>query len=189
MNKWIIVIVGVLLSNFIQAENGYNLWLRYNVVDNPTLLQQYRQQITSISCPSDNGQLIAANQELQTGLSGLLGKKIPLQMAVINGTVMMGLPSHLPFIKSLLGDSTLARLGNDGFIIRTIKHEGKNVTLITGNKEAGILYGAFHFLRLLQTQQSIQQLNIISIPKIGLRVLNHWDNLNRTVERGYAGGS
>ncbi len=41
----------------------------------------------------------------------------------------------------------------------------------------------------MQTQQSISNLNIISAPKIKLRILNHWDNLNRTVERGYAGFS
>ena len=40
---------------------------------------------------------------------------------------------------------------------------------------------------LQQTHQSIQQLNIISVPKIQNRILDHWDNLNRTVERGYAG--
>jgi alpha-glucuronidase len=189
MKKWYAVIIGIILFNSAIAEDGYRLWLRYNLVDNPTLLQQYRQQITSISCPADNDKLVAAQDELQKGLSALLGRKIPFQMTPVTGTIMMGLPSHLSFIRKLVGDTALARLGNDGFIIRTIRHEGKNVTLITGNKEAGILYGAFHFLRLLQTQQPIQQLNIVSIPKIKLRVLNHWDNLNRTVERGYAGGS
>jgi alpha-glucuronidase len=159
------------------------------MVDNPGLLQQYRQQITSINCPSDDAILVSALDELQTGLSGLLAKKIPTQMAVVNGTVMVGRPTHLPFIRSLVGDTALARLGEEGFIIRTIRRDGKNVILITGNKEAGILYGVFHFLRLLQTQQPIQQLNISSTPKIKLRLLNHWDNLNRTVERGYAGGS
>jgi alpha-glucuronidase len=51
------------------------------------------------------------------------------------------------------------------------------------------LYGVFHFLRLLQTQQTISGINISSTPKIKYRLLNHWDNLNRTVERGYAGFS
>lgn len=189
MTKWIAVVTFILFYNIAFAEDGYRLWLRYNTIDNTTLLQQYRLQITSISCATDNDKLKAAQQELQTGLSGLLGKKIPLQTAVNNGTVLLGLPTQLPFIRSLVGDTVLARLGNEGFIIRTIRHEGKNVTLITANKEAGILYGAFHFLRLLQTQQPIQQLNISSTPKIQRRLLNHWDNLNRTVERGYAGVS
>ena len=189
MKKLASILFVILLYTSVSAEDGYRLWLRYNTIDNPALLQQYRQQITSINCPSDDDKLISAHQELQTGLSGLLGKKVPLQMAVTNGTVMLGLPTHLSFVRKLIGDTALARLGDEGFIIRTIKHEGKNVTLITANKEAGILYGAFHFLRLLQTQQSIQQLSITSVPKIKLRMLNHWDNLNRTVERGYAGCS
>jgi alpha-glucuronidase len=189
MKKWSIIIIGILLFNSLSAEDGYRLWLRYNTIDNPALLQQYRQQITSINCPADEAKLIAANQELQTGLSGLLGKKISLQAAVIYGSVMLGIPSHAPVIRKLVADTALAHLGDEGFIIRTVKYEGKSVTLITANKEAGILYGVFHFLRLLQTQQSIRQLSITSVPKIKLRLLNHWDNLNRTVERGYAGSS
>ena len=189
MKKWSIVILGILLFNSVSAEDGYRLWLRYNTIDNPALLQQYRQQITSINCPADEAKLMAANQELQNGLSGLLGKKVSLQTAVINGTVMLGLPAHSPVIRKLVTDTELTRLGDEGFIIRTVKYEGKNITLITANNEAGILYGAFHFLRLLQTQQPIQQLAITSAPKIKLRLLNHWDNLNRTVERGYAGSS
>ncbi len=51
------------------------------------------------------------------------------------------------------------------------------------------MYGVFHFLRLLQTGQSIHQLDILSVPRSPLRLLNHWDNLNRTIERGYAGFS
>ncbi|OQP61784.1 alpha-glucuronidase [Niastella vici] len=189
MKKLVIVIIGIFLYTSVIAEDGYRLWLRYNTIDNATLLQQYRLQITSINCAADNDILKAAQQELQTGLSGLLGREIPAQKAVTNGTILMGLPTHLPFIHQLVDDTALARLGEEGFIIRTIRHEGKNVTLITGNKEAGILYGAFHFLRLLQTQQPITSLNISSAPKIHLRLLNHWDNLNRTVERGYAGCS
>ena len=46
---------------------------------------------------------------------------------------------------------------------------------------------AFIFFRLIQTHQNIKQLSVISAPLIQLRMLDHWDNLNRTVERGYAG--
>jgi len=65
----------------------------------------------------------------------------------------------------------------------------KKIILITANTDAGILYGVFHFLRLLQTHQPVSELAITSVPRIKLRMLNHWDNLNRTVERGYAGCS
>ncbi|MGN6375478.1 MAG: alpha-glucuronidase, partial [Sphingomonas sp.] len=63
------------------------------------------------------------------------------------------------------------------------------VTVIAANRDVGVLYGAFAFLRELQTGQPIDHLDIASAPKVKLRVLNHWDNLDRTVERGYAGES
>src|SRR5207253_4161009 len=69
------------------------------------------------------------------------------------------------------------------------KRDKKNIIAIAANTDVGVLYGVFHFLRMLQTQQNIQQLAIVAAPKIKYRLLNHWDNLNRTVERGYAGFS
>ena len=41
----------------------------------------------------------------------------------------------------------------------------------------------------MQTEQPLSNLNIVEKPKVDRRVLNHWDNLNRHVERGYAGQS
>lgn len=190
MKKWSIVIIGILLYGSVSAEDGYRLWLRYNTIDNASLLKQYRQQITGIVCKSDGEQLIAAQQELLNGLNGLLAKKISLQKEITNGTVLVGNPARFPVIRTLIGDTAFAHLGEEGFIIRTTNMApGKKIIVITANEDAGILYGVFHFLRLLQTQQSIQQLSITSIPKIKVRLLNHWDNLNRTVERGYAGCS
>ncbi len=76
-------------------------------------------------------------------------------------------------------------VGPEGFRIRSA---GKVVT-ITAGSDIGALYGTFHFLRLLQTEQSITRLQIDESPRLKLRLLNHWDNLDRTIERGYAGQS
>jgi alpha-glucuronidase len=53
----------------------------------------------------------------------------------------------------------------------------------------GALYGTFHFLRLLQTLQPIDTLDVSEKPRLGLRIIDHWDNLDGTIERGYAGRS
>ncbi|MEJ2005070.1 MAG: alpha-glucuronidase, partial [Cyclobacteriaceae bacterium] len=53
----------------------------------------------------------------------------------------------------------------------------------------GLLYGTFEFIAMLQQHSDISDLDIIRSPKIKHRLLNHWDNLDRTVERGYAGFS
>ena len=67
--------------------------------------------------------------------------------------------------------------------------KGQRVIVIAANRDIGVLYGAFHLLRLIQTNASLATLNVVSVPKIQLRMLDHWDNLDRTVERGYAGQS
>lgn len=83
-------------------------------------------------------------------------------------------------------DAELKRLGPEGFRIRTIN---RDVIAIASTTDIGALYGAFHFLRLLQTGQPIDHLQIDQRPALKLRLLNHWDNLDRSIERGYAGKS
>ncbi len=102
--------------------------------------------------------------------------------------VIAGTPSS-PLLSTIRFEGALQNIGEEGFIIRTMIVNGKNATVIAANKDAGVLYGVFHFLRMLQNQQDIKKLKIESVPKIKLRVLNHWDNLDRSVERGYAGSS
>ena len=62
--------------------------------------------------------------------------------------------------------------------------DGHKVIVIAANSDIGVLYGSFAFLRLIQTRQPIGALNIVSAPRTRIRVLDHWDNLNGTVERG-----
>jgi len=70
----------------------------------------------------------------------------------------------------------------------TIRSEGGR-TVITAANDAGLLYGAFHLLRLQQTGQALTGLDIREQPAYDLRILNHWDNPDGTIERGFAGRS
>ena len=88
-------------------------------------------------------------------------------------------------MRSFFTQAELKSLGKESYFIRTIN--GSNV--ICGGSEIGALYGAYHLLRLSMQQQNIENLNIKESPAYDLRLLNHWDNLNRTIERGYAGHS
>ena len=86
------------------------------------------------------------------------------------------------------GPVTLKRqkgLPKDGY---TIKSQGGK-TVISAASDAGLLYGAYHLLRLQQTGEDTGSLNISEKPFYDLRILNHWDNPNGTVERGFAGKS
>lgn len=81
-------------------------------------------------------------------------------------------------------DTSLKSL-KDGFKINS---DSKKITIIS-NTEIGLLYGVYHILRLQETKADTQNLNITEKPSYDVRILNHWDNLDRTVERGYAGYS
>jgi alpha-glucuronidase len=187
MKRWIFIILVTFAYVGLRAEDGYRLWLRYDKIDNSQLLKQYQQQISGLRINISSPTLNAANEELLNGLQGLLNKKIPDQNEVNNGSIIAGTTESNPEIKSTISQKELNNLGDEGFIIRTAIINKKKVIVIAAKKDIGVLYGVFHFLRLVQTHQSIQTLSITSIPKIKYRVLNHWDNLNRSIERGYSG--
>lgn len=81
-----------------------------------------------------------------------------------------------------VGDYSEIKL--DGF-----KIEEKETTVnIYANEPEGLLYGFFHIVRLFQ-QSKKPELSIVSNPKNKMRMINHWDNFDGSVERGYAGKS
>ncbi len=71
-----------------------------------------------------------------------------------------------------------------GFLIRRVRIEGRDVLLVAARRDVGVLYGTFHLLRLLQRGMPLQGLDVRESPRVALRVLDHWDNLDRYVERG-----
>lgn len=194
MNKQVLALLILILGfNMSRGEDGYRLWLRYDRVNSPSLLQLYRKHLTCYEMNATSPILSAAKEELLTGLRGLLGNNIPEvhegPTGLPEGYILAGTSASSSTIKSLRLEQELATAGKEGYIIRSIRHNSKQGIVITANTDIGVLYGVFHFLRLLQTQQGIRQLSIQETPALSYRILNHWDNLNRTVERGYAGMS
>jgi len=187
MKKVALILLFLSRLNVSQGEDGYRLWLRYDHIRDPQLSQEYHRAITSFQF---NGPYVA-KQELSMGLQGLLGS-MPVEVysgsgRFNDGCLIVGTPSSSRVIARLPGHDTLSRLGEEGFIIRNITLDGKNGIIIAAATDKGILYGVFSFLRLLQTHRPLRALDITEIPAYHYRILDHWDNLNRFVERGYAG--
>lgn len=185
MRKGLLIIL-IILPALAKAENGYDLWLRYKKISNNSLLDQYKKQIISPVVLGSSQTIAIIRTELSQAFSALTGMPYKvLSSPGKSGSFIAGTVSSSTIISTIITKEELNNIGNEGFIIKT--RPGK--TIITANTDIGVMYGVFHFLRLMQTQQLVLNLNIISSPKIKLRILNHWDNLNRTVERGYAGFS
>ena len=188
MKRILFIFTLLFAVNTLIAEDGYRLWLRYDKISDIALLEEYAQAVTGWMVEGNSPTLNVAADELQAGLSGLLGMNMPsLTKVKKDGAVIAGTPLSSPVIASMKLGSKLAGVNEEGFIILSITYKRRDVTVIAANSDIGVLYGVFHFLGLMQTHKSLSSVNISSAPKTRVRILNHWDNLNRSVERGYAG--
>ncbi len=165
-------------------EDGYDLWLRYRPLG--AAAAPYSPRARAI-VGGDSPTLHAAEDELQRGLTGLLGHPVDRTPKIADGDIVLGTPQASAAIRGL--NLPLSSLGAEGYLIRSVTIDGHPVTVIAANSDTGVLYGAFRLLRQIQTHKPLDRLDISDAPKIKLRILNHWDNLNRHVERGYAGDS
>jgi alpha-glucuronidase len=169
-------------------EDGYDLWLRYRPLEHAAQarLQAQARSIVLTGAPSPTTQ--AAVGELQRGLAGMLGRAPAQSARLADNALVLATPASLPELAAASSPlrAELAALGGEGYLLRRTRLQGHNVTLIAANSDVGLLYGAYAWLRAATTGAAPEA---SSAPKLQLRVLNHWDNLDRTVERGYSGQS
>ena len=182
--------IAVALPGAARAETGYELWLRYRQVADAARLSEYRAAISELVMQGDSPTLRIVREELGAGLGGLLGRPLTIvPQPTSSGAVIVGTPASSRLIASLPLTAELRSVGPDGFVVRTMAVSGRRALVVAANRDVGVLYGAFHLLRLMQTNRSLAAVNVTSVPRIQLRMLDHWDNLDRSVERGYAGPS
>jgi alpha-glucuronidase len=168
------------------AEDGYDLWLRYR-----PLTVDYRDanraHVTAFIAPerkSDTLQIAIA--ELRRGVGGLFASEFAESPNIVDGAILLGTPADLSRYPSL----NLPMIEeNEGYRILSARADGNRVTVVIANNDVGVLYGVYALLGMAQTGQSLGQIDVDSAPRVHRRLLNHWDNLDRTVERGYAGSS
>ena len=160
MKKLILSLFIAGLALAASAEDGHLLWLRYQPNPKPAKVQlSLWYDGCGTVAPSPTIEL--AMKELQQYWHGA-----PITMEADCG------PMHW-------------KKGDDGFTIEC-KADG-GLLLKAHGRDIGLLYGAYHLLRLQQTGQPVNPCE--SHPTYSLRLLNHWDNPNGTVERGFAGRS
>ena len=166
MKKYLILLFTVLTSLHVSAQSdGSQLWLG----------KQYANSCQVISQLPDDATAKIAKQELENNWRG---KNVELKI-----------------------DKSL-NLGEGYNIYARPAQQGDNIqyeATITASNPIGLLYGAYDLIRLQNTdayntgsgnQQNFSKaIDETEKPQVGLRILNHWDNLDGSIERGYAGKS
>ncbi|MBW7650128.1 alpha-glucuronidase family glycosyl hydrolase [Anoxybacillus sp. ST4] len=134
--------------------------------------------------------LYAALEELKFGITSMFGVEPDVvSRPVTKSFIWIGTIDDEELMKTLLCDKELLRIRSDVYIIRSFIDKGILRIYIAGKNSTNTLYGVFHFLRLLQMKEDIHHLSIVEHSNNSLRMINHWDNMDGSIERGYAGRS
>ncbi len=168
----------------------YKAWLKYYRLENKELLNFYKQLFRKIAVREDS--VITSNsvKELKAGLYGMLGIR-PVISDIFTGEegLILGSIEGGSEISMQLSQDEKDSIGEEGFIIRLKTENNLRRLLVAGKTPEGLMYGVFSLLSLIQTETAPQALPRIENPVNQLRTINHWDNIDGSIERGYAGGS
>jgi len=174
------------VANFVMAANsadGSKLWFT-----NFTLPSNYNgPKISSVVISEKSPTFDLIHNELTGSLDNLFSQKTKSKAKAVAGSVYVGTFND-EFIAQAISAENIKNSGSEGFVIKYLANE--EITIIAAQTDKGCLYGTYHFLRALRTNpQAITSSEIVENPSYDRRILNHWDNLDGTVERGYAGHS
>lgn len=184
----LLLIQPVFLTAQNTSEDGYRAWLRYENVEDDELLYRYKELIRAVVLRGNSETTRAIETELKQAIPGLLDIEVPFHNNIqVDGTLVIGTPETSEEISGLDLENKLEAVGDEGYVIENEGINGFETIVIAANSNIGLLYGVFDLMRRLQTYEDISDISIQSSPKVEYRMVNHWDNLSRLVERGYAG--
>ncbi|RIX52653.1 alpha-glucuronidase [Paenibacillus nanensis] len=171
---------------------GYKAWLRYETAENETLREEYRIYCSSIAVAEQSRVLLTAARELAAAVRSITGHSPSIAPSLDRASgVVIGVKGKLdPELEQALS-SDIAELSDEGYVLRTLRagSGGAERIAIVGGAEAGALYGVFHLIRVMQMRKSLGGLRATEQPANRLRMINQWDNMDGSIERGYAGKS
>ena len=148
------------------------LWLTYEKKTAPNN-REYLKTVYLNGFQEKNKVIANALKEWERGIGGMLGMKTALHTGIAGNEGL------------LIAKVTKADFGVESF---HIKIEARKI-IIEAISESGVLYGIFYLLRLIAMDRPLIGLNITETPDLKNRMLNHWDNLDGSIERGYSGNS
>ena len=167
------------------SQNGYDLWLNYRSIEDEKRVEELGLLLDNIYISPDLNNKKIIQDELTHAVSGWLNSSWqPCQMDDAN--LIVSPVSELIDLLSSKQIDKINSLNQEGYAI--IKNDNQPL-IITANNSKGLLYGSFRLIEEIQVGNNLANLSIWDEPAIQLRMLNHWDNLDRSSERGYAGFS
>ena len=170
------------------AESGYAAWLRYGTWPAGALHLPESSALHRVAAAGSSELAATARTELVAGIGALTGRlpdvvaQVPPSLPCLRlGTVAD------PDLAALVAAADLEPPPQDGFVL--FGRAAPAQVAVVGGDDRGSLYGVFGLLRRLFLGEGLPSDPVAEAPAIELRILEHWDNLDGSVERGYAGRS
>ena len=171
----------------VQAETGRDAWLRYARLE-PAASAKYSSVPRLILRLGDSPVVHSAESELARGLHGMLGAEFRATNSTTDGPFI--LVGTLDSVGTLLKDFIWPiNLAGDGYWIADANLGGFKCYIITSPNGRGVLFGVFAFLSKIARSENFDSFTEVQIPSNSIRMVDQWDNLDGTIERGYAGPS
>lgn len=173
-----------LFAGFAAAENGLAAWLRYAPL--PGGERHYSSIPSHIVAlnTTTSSPVYTAGQELQKGIYGIFGKQCNVHHRHYGAASSIVVGTVDEYSKAYGNLTDAPDLSEDGFWLSTMG----NTVQILGQNERGALYGAFEYLSML-AQGNLTKVAYAENANAPVRWTNEWDNLDGSIERGFAGNS
>ena len=190
--------IGGGLTPGLQAEDGAAGWLRYARLSSPSSSSSASSAadvcsklpsetvLVSEASGADSAILRSAAEELTRGLGSICGRPQRLERRLTNGDALV-IGTAAAVEAAGAGWHPEQPLKPEAYTIAQANHGGRRYWVIAGGDARGALYGAFALLA--QSGQGRELAARTETPATAIRWVNQWDNLNGSIERGYAGRS
>ncbi len=205
MSRLIPPVYSIGMDSTVHEDDCYRLWLDYRPVQECGSGAAVRSPEAAVRIPEtvallgESSILLSAAEELELALPLLCPERERDSyrfrlLRTAGGSTPDSEPPHAELLLcpcTLLPESIRSSMDEqalpqgDGYSISS----WDGTTVITSCTDRGVLYGTFAYLRMLQTGASMQNPAVQSSPRCAWRMLDHWDNLDSSIERGYAGAS
>lgn len=187
MKYWFLFLGMLTLAAPLAGETGYAAWLRYAPID-AVVRKRYDALPANAVALGDSLVIKTAQAELIRGVRGMLGRTLRAETSLPNeSAIVLGTFASL---KPVVPASEFPdHLKPDGFALKAVTLNGFPCLLIAAPNDRGVLYGVFALLTRIARYDSVISLNELQEPYAPMRWVDQWDNLNGTIERGYAGRS
>ncbi|WP_252263502.1 alpha-glucuronidase family glycosyl hydrolase [Paracidobacterium acidisoli] len=169
------------------AETGAAGWLRYAAIRNPETLRRDQALPAGVVLLDRSPVPLSAEQELVRGVRSMLDRTLRIDDTLPEeDAFVLGTASE---IEGALPQARAGTLQPESFSLSVVHAHGHAYWVIEGGDARGVLYGTFRLLAKMGTEQDLAMLHDSESPSAPIRWVNQWDNIDGSIERGYAGRS